>query len=167
MPPSCGEHLQRPTHHLDHVPASGHHEPGQQRLRGPARSAAHPRNPDQPITLLPEVTLIARPAAHRARTKRAWRSWRLQPPTKLDVGIDIKRTEPYDRQRWTASPPPTLPESSPPGGSPTSARQSSPIAGSACCRLHSAQPSPAGSCPDSVAANTSSRTYACWPTTAP
>src|SRR5215831_16679970 len=60
-------------------------------------------------------------------------------PTKLDVGIDIKVTEPYDRQRWTASPPPTLPESSPPGGSPTSACQSSPIRGVAVtiqCRHH-------------------------------
>lgn len=90
--------------------------------------AAHPRNPDQPIALRPEVTLIARPAAGRARAERARRSWHIHLPTALDVGIDIQRTEPYDRQRWTASPPPTLLESSPPGGSLASAPQYSLIA---------------------------------------
>src|SRR5262249_58928624 len=59
MAASLGEHLQGSADYLDDVPAPGYYEPGQQRLRFPTRRATHPRNPDQPITLVPEMTLIA------------------------------------------------------------------------------------------------------------
>jgi len=76
------------------VPAPGQHEPRQQRMRHPASAAPHPRDPDQPITISSQMTLISVPPLNLARASRTNRPRRLDLMTELNVGLHIDQAGP-------------------------------------------------------------------------
>ncbi len=80
--------LQGPPDPGHRVPAPGHDEPGQERLGAPARAAAHPGDPDQPILRVAQVAPVAVPRLRRCPARRAGRSGRVDRAAARRGGVD-------------------------------------------------------------------------------
>lgn len=89
------------THALDHVETAHQQERRDQRMRHRTRRATRPSEP-QPST--PAINTnrpsIPRPPTHRHTTRRAQRPRDYHRPASGDIGVDRKRTRPYDGHGW-------------------------------------------------------------------